>query len=230
MLDYSFGAASFVMPNVLPKIGASVLGVNPYATTRGAIGAGEDLETRLKTIGDLVRTSGSDLGFVFDADGETATIVDDHGTPLTPEQALLVLVQLVCETIPSARIALPVSVSREAERIARAARRDDHVDEALGRAPHGGREQRRASTSPRRRRAASSGRRSCPPYDAAATLVHLLDLLAATDRPLSSVVAEHPRTAHRARSGADTVGAEGHGDARRDRTGQGRTTSCSSTA
>ena len=33
VLDYSFGAASFVMPNVLPKIGASVLGVNPYATT-----------------------------------------------------------------------------------------------------------------------------------------------------------------------------------------------------
>ncbi len=37
VLDYSFGAASIVMPNVLAKIGATVLAVNPYATTIGAI-------------------------------------------------------------------------------------------------------------------------------------------------------------------------------------------------
>ena len=36
VLDYSFGAASSVMPNVLPKIGASVLAVNPFAATAGA--------------------------------------------------------------------------------------------------------------------------------------------------------------------------------------------------
>ena len=38
VLDYSFGAASMVMPNVLAKIGATVLAVNPYATTVGAVG------------------------------------------------------------------------------------------------------------------------------------------------------------------------------------------------
>ena len=36
VLDYSFGAASVVMPHVLSKIGASVLAVNPYAATIGA--------------------------------------------------------------------------------------------------------------------------------------------------------------------------------------------------
>ena len=33
VLDYSFGTTSFVMPNVLAKLGAEVLVVNPYAST-----------------------------------------------------------------------------------------------------------------------------------------------------------------------------------------------------
>ena len=71
-------------------------------------------------MGDLVRTSGSDLGFVIDPDGEMATIVDDQGMALSNDRALLVLVQLVCETKPGAHLALPVSVSRHAEAIASA--------------------------------------------------------------------------------------------------------------
>ena len=96
VLDYSFGAASVVMPHVLGKIGASVLAVNPYAATVGA--TVDDLDTRVKIMGDLVRTSGSDLGLVFDPDGETAVIIDDEGNALTSDQALLVIVELVCST------------------------------------------------------------------------------------------------------------------------------------
>src|SRR3954463_3048183 len=36
VLDYAYGAASFVMPSVLSKLGAEVLAVNPYASTVGA--------------------------------------------------------------------------------------------------------------------------------------------------------------------------------------------------
>ncbi len=35
VLDLSYGSASFVMPNVLSKLGADVLVVNPYAHTPG---------------------------------------------------------------------------------------------------------------------------------------------------------------------------------------------------
>ena len=35
VLDYAYGSASFVMPNVLAKLGAEVLVVNPYAPTAG---------------------------------------------------------------------------------------------------------------------------------------------------------------------------------------------------
>ena len=37
VLDYAYGSTSFVMPNVLAKLGADVLAVNPYAATAGAV-------------------------------------------------------------------------------------------------------------------------------------------------------------------------------------------------
>ena len=38
VVDYGYGSTSFVMPNVLAKLGADVLAVNPYASTAGADG------------------------------------------------------------------------------------------------------------------------------------------------------------------------------------------------
>ena len=38
VVDYAYGSTSFVMPNVLAKLGADILGVNPYASTLGALG------------------------------------------------------------------------------------------------------------------------------------------------------------------------------------------------
>ena len=37
VLDLSYGAASFVMPNLFSKVGADVLSINPYAQTPGMI-------------------------------------------------------------------------------------------------------------------------------------------------------------------------------------------------
>src|SRR5256714_1819956 len=120
VLDTSFGSASVVLNPVLAKLGAEVLAVNPFAATAAAAHAGEDLDTRLARVQTLVRTSGSHLGIVFDPDGETLRLVDDTGHILTDEECLLALLTLVTEARPGARLALPVAVSREAERIASA--------------------------------------------------------------------------------------------------------------
>ena len=37
VLDLSYGAANFVMPNLLSKVRADVLSINPYAQTPGMI-------------------------------------------------------------------------------------------------------------------------------------------------------------------------------------------------
>lgn len=187
VIDYSHGATSLVMPSVLAKVGADVLAVNPFAATRGMMSAYEDRPARVSRIGDLVRASGADLGIVIDPDGETSTLVDDAGRPLDAEQSLLALLTLVVEVHPSARVALPVSVSRAAEAIA-AANGAEIVWTKLS-AAH----LMEIASTDRVVFAASQENGFIwpdflPAYDATATLVKTLDLLAVTGRTLTSVV------------------------------------------
>ena len=70
VLDYSFGAVSIVMPSLLTKLGAEVLAVNPFASTSSATSTAEVRDAHVARLAELVRVSGSDLGFVIDPDGE----------------------------------------------------------------------------------------------------------------------------------------------------------------
>lgn len=119
VLDYSFGSTSMVMPALLSKLGAEVLAVNPYAATAPATHV-DDAAVRAHRIGELVRTSGSDLGCVLDPDGETIILVDDEGQVLRHDQALLALTEMVAQHHPAAQIAVPVSTSSGVVTIAEA--------------------------------------------------------------------------------------------------------------
>src|SRR4029079_6597098 len=112
VLDYSFGAVSMVMPSLLTSLGAEVLAVNPFASTPCASQLFETPAPNVGRVAELVRASGSDLGFVIDPDGEFATIVDDTGRVLEPEQVLLAMVSLASEVVEQPRIAVPVNVTQ----------------------------------------------------------------------------------------------------------------------
>ena len=119
VVDYAYGTTAFVMPNVLSKLGADVLAVNPYAATAGAIAF--DRRTHAINVGNLVRSSGAQLGAVIDPDGEHLTLIDDDGKVLTDTESLLALVHLVSATADEgSRIAVPITGSAEIARIAEA--------------------------------------------------------------------------------------------------------------
>ncbi len=117
VLDYSYGSAGFVMPNVLAKLGADVLAVNPYASTSQAIAFAP--AEHAAEVARLVVASGADLGAVIDADGERLTLVDDIGHVLSDDEALVVLLSLVLDDgdarAGERTVILPVSASRAAE-------------------------------------------------------------------------------------------------------------------
>ncbi len=189
VLDSSFGAASLPLTMVMGKIGAEVLAVNPYVSTASA--TTEPLAIRTSRVADLVRGSKSDLGVVIEPGGETLVLIDDDGRVLTAEEALLSLVSLVTEAVPGTTVALPVSVSREAERIAE--KNGAQILWTKLSASH----LMEVASAPGVGFAASQEGGFIwpdflPAYDAIATLVKLLDLLLATDRRLSAVVAELP--------------------------------------
>jgi mannose-1-phosphate guanylyltransferase/phosphomannomutase len=117
VLDYAFGTAGFVMPNVLAKLGADVLVINPHVSTPGVLSF--DRTTHASRLGDLVRSSGAHLGALFEPDGEQLTILDDTGRVLSDVEALCTMVRLMVGEGPGGTIAVPVDAPREVERLCR---------------------------------------------------------------------------------------------------------------
>ncbi len=109
VLDLSFGAANFVMPNLLSKMGADVLSINPYAQTPGMI-AVDRVATEAR-VADAVRGSGADLGAVIDAGGERLTLIDGTGRVLSDDEAIMVFIELSTLAGETGRVALPLTTS-----------------------------------------------------------------------------------------------------------------------
>ena len=191
VLDYAFGTASFVMPNVLAKLGADVLGINPNVSTPGVMSF--DRAVHAARLGDLVRSSGANLGAMLDPDGEQLTLVDDTGYVLDDDEALLVLAQLVSAAEPGGQIAVPVDASREVEALC-AATGSEVLRTKLSAA-----QLLEAADSPRVRFAANTSGgfvfpQFLPAFDAVASLVRLLSLLASGRQVLSRLVDSLPKT------------------------------------
>ena len=103
------------MPNVLAKLGADVLGINPNVSTAGIIGF--DRAVHAARLVELVKSSGANLGAMLDPDGEQLTLVDDTGHVLDDDEALLAIALLVSNSQPGSVIAVPVDASQEVEAI-----------------------------------------------------------------------------------------------------------------
>ncbi len=189
VLDLSYGAASFVMPNLLSKVKADVLSINPYAQTPGMISV--DRMSSAARVVQSVRGSGADLGAVIDAGGEHLTLVDGTGRILTDDQALMVFLDLMTAGDEPVRVALPATVSYRAYRLC-ASRGAEVITTAL--------------SSSRLMEAAASGGVAyaadqdggfifpdfLPSFDGAAALVKLIALLGRSGESLAQVAARVP--------------------------------------
>jgi len=188
VVDYGSGSSSLLMPNVLAKMDADVLAVNPYVSTPARLRYQRDRNGR--QVAELVRASGSDLGVVIGPDGEHLTLIDESGHVLTDIEGLLIFLSLLPFEDPEYdTVALPVHTPNSAIHLVeqRGGRvelvKTDTVD------------LHRASLGPRSCFAASlDGGYIIPSFlagfDAAAGFTLLLELLARADRPLGHVVAE----------------------------------------
>jgi len=164
--------------------------VNPYASTRGILGY--EPRRHADQVAGLVRTSGAVIGAAIDPDGEHLTLIDDDGHVLSHTEAVLALLDLVADQLLGDRVALPVAVT-------------DHAEKLL--APHGIRVQyTKTATSALMDAASEPGVGFAasldggyilpgflPAFDAAATFVKVLELLARKQVRLSSIVHGLPR-------------------------------------
>ena len=190
VLDYSYGAASFVMPNVLSKLGADVLSVNPYASTRQALTF--DRWQHAAELAELVRAAGAHMGAVIDSDGEHLILVDDTGHVLTDNETMLALLRLVLMTSDRPTVAVPVSAPSAVETMCREAGAE-LIWTKLS-TPH----LMEIASAPGVDFAASQEGgyifpAFLPAYDAVATFVKILGLISTSGQQLSTVVSSLPQ-------------------------------------
>ena len=173
------------MPNVLAKLGADVLAVNPYASTGGVIGF--DRDAAAERVAALVAASGAHLGAVFDPDGERLMLIDDEGVVLTDHRGAAALRRPRVRP-PARRPHRPACDRHAARAHAGAERHGVHVrDTKLS-----GAALMDAATEPGVGFAADGEGGFIlpgflPAFDAAAAFVKMLDLLARSGRQLSDV-------------------------------------------
>jgi mannose-1-phosphate guanylyltransferase/phosphomannomutase len=187
-VDYNYSAASFVLPLLLGPLNVEAVTAHAYSATATGVSVQESIGQAKR----LVSAIGADFGVVFDRAGERLYIIDENGHEVPVDQALLLFIRLLGSNGRRGKLAFPITVTSQVERI---------VGETEGlevlRTPASFAELTRAAAEEGVIFAGAVGGGYVfpdflPAYDAVASLCKLLELLAPVRRPLSELVAELP--------------------------------------
>ncbi|HVV60040.1 MAG TPA: sugar phosphate nucleotidyltransferase [Gaiellaceae bacterium] len=196
VVDYGYSAGSFVLPLVLGPLGVEA--VTAHAFESDAAGSPARLQETIGQAKRLVVAVNADLGAVFDRSAERLYLIDERGREVPVDQALLLYLRLLRDQSDrSGKIAVPVTATSRVEEIAADRFQVVRTPASLGALTN-------AATQDGVVFAGAVGGgyvfpEFLPAYDASASLVKLLELLAGVDRPLSELVGElpHPTLVHK---------------------------------
>ena len=196
VVDYGYSAASFVLPLVLGPLGVEAVSAHGFIADRT-----EGPVTLPESIGQakrLVTAVGADLGAVFDRAAERLYLIDEQAREVPVEEALLLFLRLIASNGRSGKLAFPITVTSQVDRIV------EGSDLQVVRTPASLADLTKAAAGDDVVFAGAVGGgyvfpEFLPAYDAVASLCKLLELLAPLERPLSGLLADlpHSRVIHR---------------------------------
>jgi mannose-1-phosphate guanylyltransferase/phosphomannomutase len=190
VVDYGYSAASLVLPLVLGALDVEAVAAHAFAST-GSNGSPANLRGLIGQTKKLVSAVGADFGVVFDRAAERVYLVDETGHEIPVEQALLLYLRLIGSNGRRGKLAFPVTVTSQVDRIVKGSGLE------VIRTPASLSELTKAAAQDDVIFAGAIGGGYVfpdflPAYDAMASLCNLLELLAPVEQPLSSLVAELP--------------------------------------
>jgi mannose-1-phosphate guanylyltransferase/phosphomannomutase len=118
LVDYSFGLASTVFPQILGELQCRTLAMNNYVDSAHFA---DPLSEVLNESATIMRSLGYQIGFKFDPGAEKLALVDERGVWYTSLRLLTIVTKLFLETNKHRDryvIAVPVQATEEIERIA----------------------------------------------------------------------------------------------------------------
>ncbi len=88
VVDCSYGPGAIVAPAILTNLKNDVIAINAYEDEHKAIEMYPNLHS-IKTVINIVKASGADLGVIFDTDASRALYIDENGKILSYEELMM---------------------------------------------------------------------------------------------------------------------------------------------
>lgn len=114
-VDCSNGAASFVTPKLLERLGVRYVTLNADANGAFPGHNSEPTPENSQELVDLVRSGGFDLGFMHDGDADRTIFVDETGRYLYGDRSLAIVANYICSLKKGRRVVTTVGSSMAVE-------------------------------------------------------------------------------------------------------------------
>ncbi|MEO8210772.1 MAG: sugar phosphate nucleotidyltransferase [bacterium] len=119
VIDYSYGIASTIFPNILGEFNCDVVSVSAHLDSEKLTRSVEELRKSLIHFSHVVKSLHYDIGFMIDAGGEKIWLSTAEGTELNGDRFLvLVLKMFLLVTDGVKKIAVPVQATNEVDLVA----------------------------------------------------------------------------------------------------------------
>ncbi len=194
VIDYSYGASALIFPRILGRLGVETVALNAMLDPEKITRTQEEFEKGLHHLSAIARSLSAGFGVMMDTGGEKIFLVDEKGDVLSDWAALQIICLLICRKSRRGSVGVPVTASRNIEKIAAKFGMDVVRSRTLPRSLV-----ETASRDGVTFVGDGSGGyvfpRFQPAFDAMFAIVKLMELLAGEERTLSDVLREIPPTA-----------------------------------
>jgi mannose-1-phosphate guanylyltransferase/phosphomannomutase len=189
VVDYGYSAGSYVLPLVLGPLGVEAITAHAFESDAG--NAPVRLAETIEQARRLVPAVEATFGAVFDRSAERIFLIDETGREIRPDQALLLFLHLIGVTGATGKIAVPITATSQVDEVV-----GDKLEVVRTQATLSGLTQAATEDGVIFAGAPGGGYvfpAFLPAYDAIASLCKLLELLAAVNQPLSTLISQLPR-------------------------------------
>ncbi len=124
VVDYSFGIASSIFPNILGSLETNVVSLNAYVDPHRITRTAEEFNEACDHISGIVHSLSSDVGFLLDAGAEKLFIADERGVFIDDHRLLPIVTKLFLEGqkqkgVAIKKIGCPIGATSEVDIVAK---------------------------------------------------------------------------------------------------------------
>lgn len=117
VIDYAYAVSGAVLPRLLGKFGCDAVVLNASLSQTAL--SGEERETLLNELGQVVEALKANMGVQVAANGEQLILVDEAGLPIRGEILTALMVNMMMTAHPRSTVVVPVHASSAVEQIVR---------------------------------------------------------------------------------------------------------------